>query len=629
MILAKARKEGKDFYEVLDYYLELIRKLHLKTIDYFGNKVASTNPMMFMQGGCLGGHLKADEKIKDLLKPMTVSFGIVGLNELQQLYNGKSIIEDGQFALEVMEYINKKEEQFKKEDGVLYATYATPGEQLCLAGDTYIQTYEGPKMIKDVTTNDLVYSFNEQLHKIELKRVLFSGMTKRQAQVVRVTMDNGQTVTCTPNHPFAVRCKVDGCENFYNGEYMSYVEAGALQPGMRIKSNYIRNSMHGRPQCSIHYNGRPQLLQDINAEYFFGPKPCGYVIHHKDENKANNFIENLQYMSDADHRRLHLKDTVGPYRYTAGSQTGEKNSFYGKHHTEESKLKNRNAHLSRDNQLYAVPNDSSLPARFYACANDAEKDGYTRHLVKQACCGERLGEDGHQYRDETWMYRNEDPNNLVDDRAKSIAENGGIEMARVVHTVPDDELNHRVVNIEWLTEPIDVYDITVEDNHNFFVGGIDGMLVHNCSLQVTQFRDMFGDVEGVTDHAYMSNSFHCGVWENITPIQKQDYERRFWDLFNGGKIQYCRYPIDYNAKAQKTIVRRAMRYGFYEGCNLELCYCEDCGHEQVEMKVCPKCGSTNLTIIDRMNGYIGYTRIKNKSRYNEGKLAEISERVSM
>jgi ribonucleoside-triphosphate reductase len=253
MILAKARKEGKDFYEVLDYYMELIRKLHLKTIDYFGNKVASTNPMMFMQGGCLGGHLKADEKIKDLLKPMTVSFGIVGLNELQQLYNGKSIIEDGQFALEVMEYINKKEEQFKKEDGVLYATYATPGEQL-------------------------------------------------------------------------------------------------------------------------------------------------------------------------------------------------------------------------------------------------------------------------------------------------------------------------------------------------------------CSLQVTQFRDMFGDVEGVTDHAYMSNSFHCGVWENITPIQKQDYERRFWDLFNGGKIQYCRYPIDYNAKAQKTIVRRAMRYGFYEGCNLELCYCEDCGHEQVEMKVCPKCGSTNLTIIDRMNG---------------------------
>ena len=34
-----------------------------------------------------------------------------------------------------------------------------------------------------------------------------------------------------------------------------------------------------------------------------------------------------------------------------------------------------------------------------------------------------------------------------------------------------------------------------------------------------------------------AGSFHCGVWEDITPIEKQDYERRFWDLFNGGKIQ--------------------------------------------------------------------------------------------
>lgn len=38
MILAKARQENKDFYEVLDYYLELIRNLHKRTFDYFGEK---------------------------------------------------------------------------------------------------------------------------------------------------------------------------------------------------------------------------------------------------------------------------------------------------------------------------------------------------------------------------------------------------------------------------------------------------------------------------------------------------------------------------------------------------------------------------------------------------------------
>lgn len=126
MILAKAREEGKNFYEVLDYYLELIRELHKKTYAYLGEKKASTNPMMFMQGGCLNGNLKANDKILPLLAPMTMSFGITGLNELNRLYNGKSIYEDGKFPLEVMKYINEKVNEFKKEDNILYAIYGTP-----------------------------------------------------------------------------------------------------------------------------------------------------------------------------------------------------------------------------------------------------------------------------------------------------------------------------------------------------------------------------------------------------------------------------------------------------------------------------------------------------------------------
>jgi ribonucleoside-triphosphate reductase len=72
-----------------------------------------------------------------------------------------------------------------------------------------------------------------------------------------------------------------------------------------------------------------------------------------------------------------------------------------------------------------------------------------------------------------------------------------------------------------------------------------------------------------------------------------------------------------------------MEKGFYEGVNLDLCYCEDCGHKQVEMTVCPKCGSENLTIIDRMNGYLGYSRIKGSTRYYKSKNAEIKDRISM
>ena len=280
MILAKARSESRDFYEVLDYYLEMIRNLHKRTYEYLGAMKASTNPLAYCEGGFYGGHLKPNERIKKLLKPMTASFGITALNELQELYNGKSITEDGEFALEVLEYINKKVSEFKEEDGWLYAIYGTPAESL-------------------------------------------------------------------------------------------------------------------------------------------------------------------------------------------------------------------------------------------------------------------------------------------------------------------------------------------------------------CGLQVEQFRKKYGIVENVSDRPYVSNSFHCHVTEDITPIEKQDLEGRFWELCNGGKIQYVRYPIDYNVQAMKSLIRRAMDLGYYEGVNLSLAYCDDCGHQELEMDVCPKCGSKNLTKIDRMNGYLSYSRVHGDTRLNEAKMAEIAERKSM
>lgn len=88
--------------------------------------------------------------------------------------------------------------------------------------------------------------------------------------------------------------------------------------------------------------------------------------------------------------------------------------------------------------------------------------------------------------------------------------------------------------------------------------------------------------------------------------------------------------MGYNTLAIKTMVKRAMKLGLYEGVNLSLSFCGDCGHSMTsKASECEKCGSENLTSIERMNGYLSYSRVKGDTRLNDAKMAEIRDRVSM
>ena len=150
-----------------------------------------------------------------------------------------------------------------------------------------------------------------------------------------------------------------------------------------------------------------------------------------------------------------------------------------------------------------------------------------------------------------------------------------------------------------------------------------------CKTQVIQFRKMFGVIPGVSDKDYFMNSFHCDVNLEINPFQKQDAEYDLFHMMNGGHIQYCRVNTKSNLQGNITLVDRAMDLGYYFGINLHNCYCEDCGHNFLDSVNCPECGSGNITEINRVSGYLGYSRIKGDSRMNDGKLAEIKDRVSM
>lgn len=170
--------------------------------------------------------------------------------------------------------------------------------------------------------------------------------------------------------------------------------------------------------------------------------------------------------------------------------------------------------------------------------------------------------------------------------------------------------------------------IKEEDDTLYAIYGVPGETAV-CTLRDC-FVKKYGIIKGVSDKPYFTNSFHCAVYEDITPIHKQDSEYRCFHLTNGGNIQYCRYPICYNKDAIRTLVKRAMEKGYYEGVNAELNYCLDCGNQWVEGDVCPKCGTDNIVQIQRMNGYLGYSKIgKDKGYFHEGKMAEFKDRISM
>ena len=165
------------------------------------------------------------------------------------------------------------------------------------------------------------------------------------------------------------------------------------------------------------------------------------------------------------------------------------------------------------------------------------------------------------------------------------------------------------------------------DNILYAIYGTPGESL--VGLQAKQFKKKYGIVKGVSDREYVTNSFHCPVYADITPIQKQDAEYPLFHLCNGGNIAYARMRSNYNFDAFKTLTRRAMKMGFYWGNNQQLDWCEKCGHSFIDSDTCPKCGSDEIIRIERMNGYLGLASIRGRTMYSDSKMAEFKERVSM
>lgn len=159
-------------------------------------------------------------------------------------------------------------------------------------------------------------------------------------------------------------------------------------------------------------------------------------------------------------------------------------------------------------------------------------------------------------------------------------------------------------------------------------------------LACEQFIKEFGKVKGVTDKGFFTNSFHICVEEDITPIDKINKESIFFPLSKGGCICHIKIPSiapEMNLGI-KSIIRHSMSLGMYQSVNHAQNRCADCSHHWIgddslpddENYKCPKCGSTNVVGIRRMNGYLGFSRtLMGKTKFNDGKEKEFKLRKNL
>lgn len=188
------------------------------------------------------------------------------------------------------------------------------GKGGCLLGDTPIvcprdhDKYPDGVPLKEMRPGDLVWSFNEQTSKFELRPVKNVWMTMRDAEVYKLTLDDGSEIIGTPDHPFMTR----------DGVWREMIE---LRPGDRLMPLYERKSRRyydGRGASEDDYEPMVCLDPDrgsFESEYQVVAKKLGWIGHgkapnvrHEDERHANTHPSNLAPLAPDERAHAHFAD---------------------------------------------------------------------------------------------------------------------------------------------------------------------------------------------------------------------------------------------------------------------------------------------------------------------------------
>ncbi len=135
----------------------------------------------------------------------------------------------------------------------------------------------------------------------------------------------------------------------------------------------------------------------------------------------------------------------------------------------------------------------------------------------------------------------------------------------------------------------------------------------------------FGDIPGITDREYYTNSFHVPVDHDISLFDKVSIEGPYHKYCNAGHISYVEFPSPpiHNLDAIEAILRHMKDSDIgYAGINFPVDYCMGCSYTGViNQDECPMCGSPEIKRVRRITGYLSTV-----DRFNDAKQAELRDR---
>jgi len=325
----------------------------------------------------------------------------------------------------------------------------------CFVGDTLIPLVDGQSYpIQELAHRDeefIVYACTSTGRIVAAKAT--ARLTRRNAALVKVILDNGEEIICTPDHQFMLR---DG----------TYKEAQHLQPETSLMPFYSKVDKDGYTLIAQPYSGKWQKAHWIIARSGLLGKVPKFerqrtVIHHRNFNESDNRPQNLEFMGNCDHSAYH-RNLV------------ERNQHWQSPEFEQKRVTAlaRKAQTPEGYEYYAARGTQNILQYM-----QQEPEHF-----RQSVAGN--GERGKQY---LRAYNQSEKGRA---KSKEIANRNytcdicGAEVKTPIglhnHRRKEHQCNHKVTAVLSLKYTQDVYCLTVPGYHNFALKA--GVFVHNCGM---------------------------------------------------------------------------------------------------------------------------------------------------